>query len=191
MRPVIDRSMHRMGRPLSVAIAVSTLWLFSIPVNANEYGYHEYTYGMSNCSVIKDPLNLFYQFNLATSDTMTQTILNWDWDVGSTQYFNDTGSCEPHDRQRKSTVGPPNWHARMEWSSSNAGMTASPMHHDILSFCGDVADSFNSARNKAKDKYQAAGYFVPYTYTANNLAITQCDGLYHTASDGYFARVYQ
>jgi hypothetical protein len=119
---------------------------------------------------------------------MTENILNWDTDFGTTQWFADTGFCDGMDRQRSTGILPPKWHTRLDWAGSFANITASPMHHDDPAPCGDVADSFNSARNHAKDIYQGAGYFVPYTYTANTSASKQCDGRW-TASDGYYARV--
>ena len=63
------------------------------------------------------------------------------------------------------------------------------MHHDSVSvvptICGDVADSFNSSRNLAALRIQAAGWFAVYTFTAKSAGICQCDGR-ATASDGYY-----
>lgn len=65
-------------------------------------------------------------------------------------------------------------------------ITASPMHHDTLTWCGDVADSFNSARDFAAQKIQAVpGWFAVYSFTGNTARITQCDGRV-TWSDGSY-----
>lgn len=174
-----------------VTVSVAALLLTPVAVRATDYGFSEYTYGTSNCTQVKDPLNLFYQYNLSTSVTLTQDVLNWDADVGSDQWFADSGFCDMQDRKRASSVGWPRNHTRLDWSGQNPSITASPMHHDIFVGppCLDVADSFNSARNAARSRYQSRGYFVPYTYTGNSSSIKQCDGRW-VSGDGYYARVY-
>ena len=57
----------------------------------------------------------------------------------------------------------------------------------MLTLCGDVSDTFNGARNFAKNKYTAAGYVLIQTNIGNSLAIRQCDGRM-TASDGFILR---
>lgn len=179
-------------RPALVTLFVLLVLSRPLTTGANDYGFSEYTYGTNICTQMKDPLNLFYQYNLSTSVTMTQNILNWDADIGSDQWFADTGFCDQQDRKRASSLGWPRNHTRLDWSGQNAGITASPMHRDVFVGypCWDVASSFNSARDTARSIYQSNGYFVPYTYTGNNSSIKQCDERW-VSGDGYYARVYR
>ncbi|MFP5343909.1 MAG: hypothetical protein ACLGIJ_13475 [Candidatus Limnocylindria bacterium] len=175
-----------------VAILVVLALARPATIAANDFGFSEYTYGTNICTQIKDPLNPFYQYDLATSVAKTENVLNRDRDLGTDQWFAEVSTCDRVDRKRASSLDWPRNHTRLEWSNINAGITASPMHRDVYVGypCWDVASSFNSARDAATSIYQANGCFVPYTYTGNNSSIKQCDGRW-VGGDGYYARVYQ
>ena len=137
-------------------------------------------------------MNAYHMFDLSTTYWMVRNVLDWDVVLGGDQWFADGAACQKQDRQGASCVpGCPRDHTRLNWSGQNAGITATPMHHDsfdVMKAC-EYADSFNSGRNHAKDIYQSHGYFVVYTWTGNTAAIKQCNGLW-VASDGYYARIY-
>lgn len=172
-----------------MAAALLMLSLWAPWVAAVDHGFSEYTYGTNICTIVKDPTNFYYHFNLSTSLQMTEGTLNWRTNFGSDQWFSDGAQCEKQDRQRATGILPPKYHTRLNWSGSDASWTASPMHHDDPSWCGDVANSFNSARDYAAGVYQSHGWFATYTYTGNTMAIQQCDGRW-TASDGYYVWIH-
>jgi hypothetical protein len=177
------------SRGLAVAAAILMLGAWVPRVAAVDHGFSEYTYGTNICTIVKDPINFYYHFNLAVSLQMTEGTLNWRTNFGSDQWFSDGAQCEKQDRQRATGILPPKYHTRLNWSGTDASWTASPMHHDDPSLCGDVANSFNSARDYAAGVYQSHGWFATYTYTGNTMAIKQCDGRW-TASDGYYVWIH-
>lgn len=191
-RQLGNQPSNSLGRSTLVAILVVLALARPATIAANDFGFSEYTYGTNICTQIKDPLNPFYQYDLATSVAKTENVLNRDRDLGTDQWFAEGSTCDRVDRKRASSLDWPRNHTRLEWSNINAGITASPMHRDVYVGypCWDVASSFNSARDAATSIYQANGCFVPYTYTGNNSSIKQCDGRW-VGGDGYYARVYQ
>ncbi len=108
--------------------------------------------------------------------------------LASDQWMWNDGFCDRQaNNQAENPLAPRN-HTRLKaarWIDPQfTHITASPMHHDVLSTCGDKADSFNSARDWAAQKYQWAGYFAVYSFTGNNDPRWQCD--VWVASDGYY-----
>ena len=184
-----------MKRLIATGFVVATL-LSADPatVLADDFHFGEYTYGTS-CTGIKDPLNFYFGQGLGTLDAATDVIedvVGWRSDPpAADQWFRDDGTCQKQDRQRAEFwVAPARHHTRLNqgrWIDPQfTHITASPMHHDTWTTCGDVADSFNSARNSAAQRIQSRpGWFAVFTWTGNNLAIRQCDGRY-TAGDGYY-----
>ena len=173
------------------------LWVWIVApesVAADDFHFREYTYGASTCSGIKDPMNFYFGKALGTLDAATDVIVNTvSWranPVASDQWFHDDGVCQKQDRQRAEfIVAAGRHHTRLNqgrWIDPQfTHITASPMHHDSITTCGDVADSFNSSRNLAAQRIQAAGWFAVFSFTGNNLGIRQCDGRI-TASDGSY-----
>lgn len=177
-----------MRRGLGFLLGVALTAASTPSALAVDFGFSEYTYGTNNCTVVKDPMNVYYKFDLGATLWRTENILGWTNTLGTDQWFSDLSFCQKQNHQRASGFPATGRnHTRLNWSS-NEVYTASPMHHDSFVWCGgpnEKADSFNSARDFAKNVYQGAGYFATYTYTGNTLSIQQCDGSY-TASDGYY-----
>jgi hypothetical protein len=160
-----------------------------------------YSYGKSTCSGIKDPFNFVFEGRTVGQVSQALPIvkgapLNWSSTIiASDQWMWNSGEspgeqCNRNDYNRMSGATSPRNHTRLYAGTfvANVGWTtAAPMHHDDLSPCGDVADSFNSARNAAVTKYRDAGYVLIRTNIGNTLGIKQCDGRF-TASDGYIYR---
>lgn len=184
---------------VAVAISVTCLLGSWAPARAAFDNWRVYTYASSSCSGTKDPLNFFYEGNvghIASALALTQgSPLNWSATYPATdQWFYNTGEspgdqCTVNWYNRMSSSLSPRYHTRMDQGTSVPGIgltTASPMHHDVYSWCGDVANSFNSARDHAHDLFVAANYgnYLIRSYIGNTQAMQQCDGSY-TASDGY------
>jgi hypothetical protein len=179
----------------ATAFAAALILASAPAAAADDFHFREYTYGASSCTGIKDPMNFYFGRSLGTLDAATDAIANvvkWSaTPAASDQWFWDDGACQKQDRQRAEfAFATEKHHTRLNqgrWIDPQfTHITASPMHHDAVTWCGDVADSFNSSRDVAAQRIQArAGWFAVYTWTGNNAAIRQCDGRF-TASDGYY-----
>jgi hypothetical protein len=166
--------------------------------NADWDGFRNYTYGSSSCSSgdIKDPLNYFFNTTIGrlgeepVARVAIMGVVGWmSTPYATNQYMWSTNSgCHIQNHQQAETgVAWGKYHTRLRqgpWITGWGYATASPMHHDSLTWCGDVADSFNSARDYAKTKFSNAGYIQQAYYLGNTQSMQQCDGRY-TASDGY------
>lgn len=182
-------------RLVSIVVACSLALAAASPAAADDFGFREYTYGASTCTGIKDPMNFYFGDGIGSLNAATGVIENTvTWratPIASDQWFWDVDVCQKQDRQRAEFIAAvARHHTRLNQSRridpQFQQITASPMHHDSITTCGDVADSFNSSRNLAAQRIQAvAGWFAVYTFTGNNLGIRQCDGRV-TASDGYY-----
>lgn len=166
-------------------------------------GFDNYTYGTSNCTGPKDPVNLYFEGAVgpvlqALAVTEGQP-LEWPFSpIASNQWLWDAGAgapgeiCHVQDHQRSPYLTGNKHHVRLRdgsWVQYVGWVTAAPMHHDSLVLCGDVADSFNSARDYAKNAFVAAGGFVATrTWVGNTMRMRQCDGR-DTWSDGYIYRI--
>ncbi len=171
---------------------------------AIDFSFQEYTYSSSSCATIKDPMNLYYTGNpmgyvnaFHGSLWATQTILGYTNSgiAGDQWMFNSDPAVIPHCQvqiyNRAQYIIAPRYHTRLfqGYDAFVGAVVASPQHHDVLSICGDVADTFNGARDFAVNKYDTWGGFVlAKVFTGNNLAIQQCDGRM-TASDGNYWRI--
>lgn len=186
---------RRRGR-LRCAYAVAALACFALaapmPVSADDYGFREYTYGASSCSGRKDPLNFYYLREvgkIGNAVNATRYRLGWSYDsITSDQWFytSTISLCSKQDYNRAENPFSPRNHTRLKGNYTSYYVTASPMHHDVLTSCGDVASTFDGTRDFAADQYTySAGYLTIRHYTGNTAAIRQCDGRY-TASDGYY-----
>ncbi len=164
--------------------------------SADDFGFREYTYGASTCTGIKDPMNFYFGLQLGFLDAATGVIENtvtWRMNpIASDQWFHDDGVCQKQDRQRAEFITGDRHHTRLNQGRrldpQFLHITASPMHHDtvvLVPLCGDVSDSFDSSRNLAAQRIQAAGWFAVFTQTGNSLGIVQCDGRV-TRSDGRY-----
>lgn len=155
--------------------------------------FREYTYAASNCVTKKDPMNFYYGAGLGTIPVAvqkTETVGQMSWNpIASNQWMFDDGACQIQDFQRASGITGNKDHTRLNqgrWIDPQfTHITASPMHHDILALCGDVADSFNATRNVVAQRFQNAGYFAVFSFTGNVQGMIQCDGRV-TASDGSY-----
>jgi hypothetical protein len=178
---------------IRVVVVAGLLALMPGPVAADDFGFREYTYASSTCRTLKDPLNLYFGDGLGTLAAATKVLEDV---VGlrvapaaSSQWFWDDGQCQRQDRQRAdAAVAPRRTHSRLNQGGridpQFNRITAAPIHVDVWSWCGDVAESFDAARDLAAQRIQARpGWFAVYSWTGNTAAIRQCDGRF-TASDG-------
>jgi hypothetical protein len=177
------------------AVVVGLLALTPVSVAADDFGFREYTFGSSACRTIRDPLNLYFGAGLGTlaaASAALETVVGLDVaPAGADQWFWDVGLCQRQDRQRADAAAAP----RRTHSRLNQGrrvdpqfdrVTAAPIHVDVWTWCGDVAESFDAARDRAAQRIQSTpGWFAVYSWTGNTAAVRQCDGRY-TASDGHY-----
>lgn len=137
----------------------------------------------------------FHNFDWLQAEAMVRTILGLTWDlVASNQWFkykwrDGVVHCKTQVYNRASMPIGPREHARLRDNRPvDVYVTASPIHKDDISLCGDVAASFNNPRNWAAGRFADAGLRTDWIFTGNNLAIQQCDGRF-VASDGWYLRV--
>lgn len=197
-RVVRRASVHRLAIHALVGLGV-----LASPVAAMAFNhFDDYTYGQSNCTGAKDPINFYFEGDVGLVAQALSVIngqpVNWSTTpIASDQWMWDSGAapaemCHKQDHQRASALTGAKYHTRLRdgsWVANVGWVTAAPMHYDHLIYCGDVAASFNSARNQARDKFNTAGGFVvTRTWVGNTRGFTQCDGRV-TASDGYIYRV--
>lgn len=181
-------------RLIGVVGALGLALLVPSQASADDFGFREYTYGASTCVGVKDPMNFYFGLQLGFLDAATGVIDNtvgWRMNpIASDQWFHDDGVCQKQDRQRAEFITGDRHHTRLNQGRrldpQFLHITASPMHHDsVVWWCGDVADSFDSSRNLAAQRIQAAGWFAVFTQTGNSAGIVQCDGRV-TRSDGRY-----
>ncbi len=187
----------------AVAALVAAGGLVAFPAETRAiFHFSDYTYGSSACSSYKDPVNFYY------SGTGVGELSNALWYVqyglhltgtapASNQWVNwYTGghwACSQQNYNRKNN----SYHTRLKGTLSDATygpMTAGPIHQDafvIWPLCGDVASTFNGARDWAYTTYRGAGYGLGFVshWAGNTARMTQCDGRV-VASDGWAYRAY-
>ena len=186
-----------MRRPRLIAAALGGLLavVAAAPAAGDDFHFREYTFGSSSCTGIKDPVNLYFGGSLGTIGAATEALEDVAGlkvePLATNQWFWDDGACQRQDEQRADAwAGARRRHARLNqgrWIDPQfTHITAAPVHQDVWTWCGDVAESFNAPRNLVAQRIQArAGWYAVYSWTGNTLAIRQCDGRY-TAGDGYY-----
>lgn len=137
----------------------------------------------------------FYNHDWIQAEAAVRTVLGLTWDViASDQWFryrwrDGVTYCRTQVYNRASSFVAPREHTRLRDNRPvDVYVTASPIHHDDWSGCGDVATSFNGPRDWAAGRFQNARYPTGMIWVGNTLAIRQCDGRF-VASDGWALRV--
>lgn len=185
----------RRGRFTAAVLAMVFAATQASPASGDDFHFREYTYATSRCTGPKDPINLYFGGSLGTlaaATTALETVVRLPIEpLATDQWFRDDGACQRQDRQRSDAwVAAWRTHARLNqgrWIDPQfTHITAAPIHADVWTWCGDVAESFNAPRNMAAQRIQArAGWFAVFSWTGNTMALRQCDGRY-TASDGFY-----
>lgn len=164
---------------------------------ASATGFFPWTVDQSRGSQRHDPLNLYFAGSLAelhVASDAARTCLavsptrlaNGQWFL---EFLSGVTSSHRHDMslggERDLFARAARVHVRLYAGSSTGGpITAGAIHRDALSFCGDAAVSFDTAREWAGERFRAHGLKVARVRDKERGSVRQCDGSW-TATDGF------
>jgi hypothetical protein len=147
--------------------------------------------------VNKDPVNLAFTGNGILGYSMGHFghHMGWAYTGGSTMYFQDHGSWEPHQDQR-ATGCDICTRDHIRWNQSNdagpAGWdtwTMGAVHYEVSVPCVHSSRSFNDPRNVIADTMDNySEHLAVWQYWGNTAASQQCDSVW-TSGDGWIVRI--
>jgi hypothetical protein len=191
--PSAGPARRRRARLTATAVAAGLLLTAWSPapagahLNVSKYTRQDCGGGSSH---LVDPINVVFYDKRSTAGQVAKDLhdrVGWDDDSGSSQSFFTHGSCYGMDRQRASNCGVCNRdHIRLfvnaDADSRGNWYVIGDAHHDKVTTCGHVADTYDDARGVINEGWY--GHFAThFAYWGNTASMKQCTGR-HTASDG-------
>jgi len=184
----IKTALHRLFRFTIALMIASTILIFHTQVSLAHLAFDPYIY---SGSAIKDPINIIFVVNGTLSNSTWEIGYHFGWtdQGGSTLQFKEHSVTENMQAQRASACLACNrYHNRFNQGNDSGGSfwgtwTMVPVHHDVLRWCGHIADTFDGARDYIISG-MVATHSWGYYYLGNSAATQQCDGSW-IAGDGW------